>query len=85
MSIEKSNQILREMSDGQCQACKCRIYGYNDGSWMEWICWRCGYYESNTPAFKEDPELFRDLVRKNANYYLVKYAYYCRGIVKKSD
>jgi len=52
---------------------------------MEWICWRCGYYESNTPAFKEAPELFRDIVRKNANYYLVKYAYYCRGIVKRSD
>ncbi|MCI0559176.1 MAG: hypothetical protein MN733_11820 [Nitrososphaera sp.] len=70
------------MSDRVCPACGGTSYGYLDGKWMEWICWGCGFYESNTPAFRESPQLFRDIVRKNGKYYLVKYAYYHRGTVQ---
>ncbi len=53
-----------------------------DGRWTEWICWRRGHYDSNTPAFKAYPHLFCDIVRRNRDYFLEKYAYYGRGVVK---
>ncbi len=71
------------MSDSVCPCCESGIYNYNDGKWTERICWGCGYYDSDIPAFKESPHLFYDIVRKNANYYLVKYAHY--GKKKKSS
>lgn len=58
-----------------CPECNNRIYQYQDGDWLEWICWRCGHYESNTPAFKSVPYLFRHLVRNNP-IHLKKYAHY---------
>ena len=70
------------MSDSVCPCCKAGVYAYSDGGWTEHICWKCGYYDSDIPAFKERPHLFHDIVRKNANYYLVKYAYYARRIMK---
>ncbi|GEM_PF-2332535 len=63
----------------ECPACSSKVYEYCDGRWKEWICWRCGHYESDTPAFKAYPHLFRDIVRKNATYFLEKYARYGRG------
>jgi DNA-directed RNA polymerase subunit M/transcription elongation factor TFIIS len=55
-----------------CPECNNRIYQYQDGDWLEWICWRCGHYESNTPAFKSVPYLFRHLVRNNPIQFLEK-------------
>jgi hypothetical protein len=66
------------MSYSACPCCKTAIYAYVDGGWTERICWKCGYYDSDIPAFIECPHLFHDIVRKNANYYLVKYARYGR-------
>lgn len=61
-----------------CPACNRRLYEYRDGQWLEQICWQCGHYSSNTPAFRAEPELFRDVVRKNGPYFMKKYAYYAR-------
>ena len=57
-----------------CPACGRRLYEYRDGRWKEWICWRCGHYQSDTPAFRSQPELFRDVVRRNGEFFLKKYA-----------
>jgi DNA-directed RNA polymerase subunit M/transcription elongation factor TFIIS len=59
-----------------CPECNSRIYEYEDDIWLEWICWKCGYYKSNTPAFKTCPSLFKDLVRDNPVKFLKKYAHY---------
>jgi hypothetical protein len=40
---------------------------------LNWICWRCGHYESNTPAFKSAPYLFKDLVRDDQEHFMRKY------------
>jgi hypothetical protein len=40
---------------------------------LNWICWRCGHYESNTPAFKSAPYLFKDLVRDDPEHFMRKY------------
>ncbi|MEM2139711.1 hypothetical protein [Nitrososphaera sp.] len=61
-----------------CPACGKRLYEYRDGRWTEQICWHCGHYSSNTPAFSAQPELFRDVVRKNGAFFMKKYAYYAR-------
>ncbi|TLY08673.1 MAG: hypothetical protein E6K88_06290 [Thaumarchaeota archaeon] len=71
------------MSLTECPACSHKIYEYRDGRWTEWICWTCGHYEPDTPAFKAYPYLLHDVVRKNSNYFLEKYARYGRGTVRK--
>ncbi|HEX7031601.1 MAG TPA: hypothetical protein VF172_01240 [Nitrososphaera sp.] len=84
MQIEKTYVDCRKKDMTiECPACGGKVYEYRDGRWKEWICWRCGHYESDTPAFKEYPHLFRDIVRKNANYFLEKYVRYGRGLERK--
>jgi hypothetical protein len=34
------------------------------------LCWNCGYYESDSPAYLSSPELFRDIVRKNPKQFM---------------
>lgn len=63
----------------KCSGCGIgTLYQYRDGGWTEWICWRCGHYQSDTPAFQAQPELFRDVVRKNGEFFMRKYALYGR-------
>lgn len=78
--IESLSRNVGQMSLPKCPACNGNVYEYRDGDWTEWICWKCGHYDSDTPAFRACPHLFHDIVRKNGNYYLTKYAYYQRGI-----
>jgi len=59
-----------------CPECFSKIYQYTDGEWLVWICWRCGHYESNTPAFQSCPEQFVNLVRERPFYFMKKYAGY---------
>lgn len=61
-----------------CECCRRSQYCYRDGRWTEWICWNCGKYDSNTPAFMEAPYLFENIVRQNGRYFMTKYAYYHR-------
>ncbi len=49
---------------------------------VHWICWRCGHYESNTPAFKSAPYLFKDLVRDDPEHFMRKY---CSPIENKHN
>lgn len=67
-----------------CPACSSRLYEYRDGGWTEWICWSCGHYQSDTPAFRAQPELFYDVVRKNGGYFMKKYAHYACKLVSHS-
>jgi len=39
----------------------------------ERICWNCGYYESNSPAYKLRPELFRNVVRDDPIHFMKKF------------
>lgn len=64
----------------RCPECNITIYEYYDGDWLEWICWGCGYYESNTPAFRSMPYSFKDLVRNNPRAFLKKYANYSKRL-----
>ena len=78
----KDTVRLQGLSPSECPVCRCKIYECCDGKWTEWICWRCGHYESDTPAFKAYPDLFHDIVRKNRDYFLVKYTYSGRDKVR---
>jgi hypothetical protein len=66
------------LSERMCPCGSGRMYCYRDSKWREWICWSCGNYDSDTPAFRQSPELYRDIVRKNGTYFLNKYARYAR-------
>lgn len=44
-----------------------------DGDWPVRICWNCGHYEEDTPAYKALPELFENMVRKNPMRFMRKY------------
>ncbi|MGI0039699.1 MAG: hypothetical protein ACREAO_07770 [Nitrososphaera sp.] len=57
-----------------CPECPGRVYRYKDGNWTEWICWRCGHYRADTPAFQMQPDLFRNVVRQNGEFFMKKYA-----------
>jgi hypothetical protein len=78
MSLEKPDCGSMGLSRKPCPRCQGNSYRYLDGMWTEWICWKCGSYESDTPAFKQSPELFYDIVRKNEKFFMSKYAYYAR-------
>ena len=64
-----------------CPTCENAVYEYRDGRWTEWICWRCGHYQADTPAFVSQPDLYRDIVRKNDRYFMQKYARYASSAV----
>ena len=43
-------------------------------------CLGCGHYESNSPAFKRNPELFTDSIRNNPTKFLQKYVINSRKV-----
>lgn len=49
----------------ECPECRNPLYLFSQGEWSEWICWKCGHYESNSPAYRSNPALFVNLVRDN--------------------
>jgi DNA-directed RNA polymerase subunit M/transcription elongation factor TFIIS len=59
-----------------CPECGLRLYEYREGDWTEYVCWKCGHYESNSPAFKSAPYLFVNLVRDNPIHFMKKYSKY---------
>ena len=85
MSLENPSREYEELSQDKCARCQGKFYSYRDGRWTEWICWKCGNYEADTPAFMQSPLLFHDVVRKNAKYFMSKYAYYARGHVSGTE
>lgn len=57
----------------KCSECGNKLYPYKDERWTVSICWICGYYESNSPAYKSNPQLFSNMVRENPIYFLNKF------------
>jgi len=45
---------------------------YYVGEWTEQICWNCGHYESDSPAYKQSPDLFVNIVRDDPTHFLKK-------------
>ncbi len=56
-----------------CPECDSPLCSYQSRGFTETICWNCGYYDSNSPAFKKNPELFKNMIRDNPIYYLKIY------------
>jgi len=46
---------------------------YKVGRWTERICWNCGFYISDSPAFQQCPQLFENMVRESPNYFIRKF------------
>lgn len=59
-----------------CPECdKGKLYQFLDkasGFIIIQICWECGYYESDSQAYKSHPEEFKNIVRQNPTYFLRK-------------
>jgi DNA-directed RNA polymerase subunit M/transcription elongation factor TFIIS len=60
----------------ECPECKNKLYEYTDqeSGFIQSICWKCGHYEDNSPAFRLLPESFKDIVRDNPVYFMKKYS-----------
>ena len=56
-----------------CPDCQAPLCSYQSGIAEIKICWNCGYYESDSSAYFESPELFRDIVRKNPQRFIRKF------------
>lgn len=41
--------------------------------WLEYICWNCGYYQSDSPAYKLHPELFENIVIENPLQFIQRF------------
>jgi len=46
---------------------------YKNEGFIENICWNCGEYNSNSPAFLKFPDLFKNMVRDNPIHYMRKF------------
>lgn len=60
MDLQRSNRTI-----GLCPECGSLLCEYEEEHIKERICWNCGYYESDSQAFKECAYLFKNMVRKN--------------------
>lgn len=59
----------------QCPECNSSLFEYMPGEWKEGICWECGHYESDSPAYKACPKMFVNLVRENPQEFIKKYLF----------
>lgn len=50
-----------------CPDCNILLQDYFDYSscFTEYICWKCGHYESNSPAYLSNPDIFENMIREN--------------------
>jgi DNA-directed RNA polymerase subunit M/transcription elongation factor TFIIS len=55
-----------------CPECRCKLYEYAEEIWQSLVCWKCGHYESSSPAYKAQPSLFVNLVRDSPEYFMRK-------------
>jgi hypothetical protein len=46
---------------------------YKDNGITQLICWNCGYYESDSQAYKEHPEFFQNIVRENPSHFIERF------------
>jgi hypothetical protein len=55
-----------------CGSPLCR-YGNNINPYHDFICWSCGFYSSDSPAFTKHPYLFKNMVRENPQYFISRF------------
>ena len=50
-----------------CPDCEGKLQDYFDSEsgFTQYICWKCGYYASNSPAYRLKPKLYTNLIRDN--------------------
>jgi len=53
-----------------CPECQSALCTYSSNSYVERICWTCGYYDSNSPAFRKHPNLFKNMIHDDTDYYM---------------
>jgi hypothetical protein len=58
-----------------CPECDAPLIGYKVGEFTEEICWNCGYYASDSPAFQQNPSMFKNLVRDNPKEFMTKFLF----------
>jgi TPP-dependent pyruvate/acetoin dehydrogenase alpha subunit len=46
---------------------------YVTDDFTEQICWNCGHYESDSPAYRQHPELFENIARENPIHFIRKF------------
>ena len=51
----------------ECPDCDSKLQEYlePENGFIQYICWRCGFYESNSPAYRANPEQFVNMIRDN--------------------
>ena len=58
-----------------CPICQKSLLDYIDNSgYIQSVCWNCGHYESDSPAYKTNPEVFENMIRENPKYFLEKFS-----------
>ena len=70
-----------------CPNCKNgKLFNYFDlhSGFIQSICWNCGHYESNSPAYKLSPKSFENLFRDNPLDFMKKCIYQPIGNKEKS-
>ncbi len=70
----------------KCSECKNNLYQYIDQEtgFIQKICWGCGLYEDNSPAFRLFPDSFKDIVREHPAYFMRKFAHQPTGNTDKT-
>jgi len=56
-----------------CPICQCPMCEYVSENWQVRICWACGHYESDSPAYREHPKLFENLVRDDPLHFIAEF------------
>lgn len=72
-AIEELNQKTMEATQMNCPSCGAVLCSYVEENIEVSICWNCGYYSSNSPAFKTNPDRFKNLVRDEPLKFLRKF------------
>jgi len=56
-----------------CPECRSPLMNITSNFYTMRVCLNCGYYESDSPAFRNAPSIFKDCVRNNPEKFLKKY------------
>ena len=66
------NNLVQEFAKYKmnCPECSFSMGSYRNGDYIVQICWNCGHYESDSPAYHLNPSLFKNMVRDNPQQYM---------------
>ena len=64
-----------------CPDCNSKLLDYFDkkSGFTEYLCWKCGLYASNSPAYRFSSEMFVNMVRENPSHFMRKIIHQPRG------